>query len=1268
LTVLFTVSSTSGEIIDEFTEAPSGSLVVSTGWTHAQAFSVTDSPTMTEVVLNLERDEGSTGSVIVQIRSSDADGDPSASVIVTMSCAVSEIPTDTAKWVSFEPAAPQALSAGKYWIVCKVSGGSDAEIDWQVKGGNPNGVGHDTMTSFDGGSTWTVLQASDANFRVFGTRTPKTTTTTVVAKPSTVAVNGVCTIEVTVVDSDTNSVQGQGTVTLTKDGGTFGSDEVTLEDGTASTTWTAPGSLGSYTITADFNDYSFAGIVYQDSNDDTSITVVAKTCSTVTDLTLSPNSTTTRSTINISVSIVDGNSLPVPDGNVTFTCNTGSFADNPADVSGGSASTTWTAGNSTGEFTITANYSGYDGGTVKYGESSDSNDVTVDYTDVNTTTYVAVSPQYPYKNGSTYVLVEVKDGGSVYVPGGTVELSCTSGTFDNNSITLQGGKGYTKWHAPSTAGGRTIYATYQQHTGRGNRYLTSSDNCTALVVRDTDNTKGKLSWFSQWVSDYSCCSWLSSLPLSEPQSRGFTNTLTLSAGWCGDEHRNSGARADYMKSVWPGDEDGYMDKHDIVWYNGHGYPWCVTFTDPWYERDLGYSEALDAWGDKDTEWVALKTCQVMSMHPFWADTMDGVHLECGFHTNAESSDTYGQEFAKFMIKDSVYHQAHRVHQAWFLAADATHGTDKKQRVIGESKAMFDDHLWGQGYVNDDPSDDGWYWAVDHDVKDMCSPVAVSGGPYDVNVGETVQFDGSGSFDPDGGDYLFYVWDLNTAANTDSNDWDNSGLDSAWDDADLWGVMPTWVFDTAATYNIRLMVIDDDWHLASDYNTVTVNPGGPPKKAGDGVIVLSDGNEIEIVDNYPGLPNEVQLPLVLMVGTVMGYNEMMEVADYYGMEGSAGVDDSGNWTWVDGDNDLIINRYTGAVMYVDREKAYVHWTDPCDLPDDAEAIAVADAFLNGNGISRDGAVVDGVTDILRLEGEKGERTPTSRVSFQRRVNYRRTISYMGTPYPVVGPGGKIIVLMDEYRDVIMFVKVWRHAYTDMEVPLYPPVQAISDFHRLAEKALIGNSLIPPCKRIEIDNVAVGYYEDDFVTQQTMILPVYILDLTCQDDKGEKQVQVYMSAVTQPLEVTIEEPNAAVDVNYGEAVTFTSSVVGGAAPYTYEWESDVDGLLTTDANFVTSSLSVRYLSNGCVCDVLPHSISLKVTDSYGFETTEFIQVTVHGLCADFDRDDTVNLVDYERLAACWLAEIGDSGYDEKADFDADSIVDMKDLCVLTGEWLQ
>jgi len=276
--------------------------------------------------------------------------------------------------------------------------------------------------------------------------------------------------------------------------------------------------------------------------------------------------------------------------------------------------------------------------------------------------------------------------------------------------------------------------------------------------------------------------------------------------------------------------------------------------------------------------------------------------------------------------------------------------------------------------------------------------------------------------------------------------------------------------------------------------------------------------------------------------------------------------------------------------------------------------------------------------------------------------------MGTPYPVVGPGGKIIVLMDEYRDVIMFVKVWRHAYTDMEVPLYPPVQAISDFHRLAEKALIGNSLIPPCKRIEIDNVAVGYYEDDFVTQQTMILPVYILDLTCQDDKGEKQVQVYMSAVTQPLEVTIEEPNAAVDVNYGEAVTFTSSVVGGAAPYTYEWESDVDGLLTTDANFVTSSLSVRYLSNGCVCDVLPHSISLKVTDSYGFETTEFIQVTVHGLCADFDRDDTVNLVDYERLAACWLAEIGDSGYDEKADFDADSIVDMKDLCVLTGEWLQ
>ncbi|UCF43881.1 MAG: hypothetical protein JSV99_02870, partial [Planctomycetota bacterium] len=696
LGVVFTAGGASGEIIDEFTEAPTSSLIVSTTWTHAQAFSVTGNPTMTEVVLNLERDEGSTGSVIVQIRSSDADGDPSGSVIVQMSRAVSELEAEEVEWVSFEPAVPQALSAGKYWIVCKVSGGSNAKINWQIKAGNPNGVGHDTMTSLDGGSTWTVLQASDANFRVFGTRTPKSTTTTVVAKPSTVAVNGVCTIEVTVVDSDTNPVQGQGTVTLTKDGGTFGDDEVTLEDGTASTTWTAPGSLGSYTVTADFNDYSFAGIDYQDSNDDTSITVVAETRSTTTVLTPSPNSTTTRSTINISVTVVDGNGLAVPDGNVTFTCGTGSFADNPADVSAGSASTTWTAGGSTGQFTITANYSGYDSGTIIYGSSSGPNDVTVDYTDVNTTTYVGVSPQYPYKDGSTYVLVEVKDGGSVYVPGGTVELSGTSGTFDNNSITLQGGKGYTKWNAPSTAGGRTIYATYQQYTGRGNRYLTSSNNCVAQVMRDTDTTKGKLSWFSQWISDYSCCFWTSSLPLSEPQSRGFTNKLNSVSGWSGDEKHNSGARADYMKSAWPGDEDGYMDKHDIVWYNGHGLPWSFTFTDPWYEQDVTYSEAFDAWGDKDTEWVALKTCQVMSWHGFWADTMDGVHLECGFHTNAESSSTYGREFAKFMIKDSVYHQAHRVHQAWFLAADETHGTDKKQRVIGENKAMFDDHLWGQG--------------------------------------------------------------------------------------------------------------------------------------------------------------------------------------------------------------------------------------------------------------------------------------------------------------------------------------------------------------------------------------------------------------------------------------------------------------------------------------------------------------------------------------------------------------------------------------------
>ena len=109
------------------------------------------------------------------------------------------------------------------------------------------------------------------------------------------------------------------------------------------------------------------------------------------------------------------------------------------------------------------------------------------------------------------------------------------------------------------------------------------------------------------------------------------------------------------------------------------------------------------------------------------------------------------------------------------------------------------------------------------------PVADAGDDQDVLVNETVNFDGSRSRDPDGGD-LSYAWDF--------------GPDVT-DAEDVNGAMPSCIYRTPGTKVVRLTVTDDEGATAS--NTVTINvtspdPTTPVANAGsDQTVVL--GREV-----------------------------------------------------------------------------------------------------------------------------------------------------------------------------------------------------------------------------------------------------------------------------------------------------------------------------------------------------------------------------------------------------------------------------------------
>jgi len=96
---------------------------------------------------------------------------------------------------------------------------------------------------------------------------------------------------------------------------------------------------------------------------------------------------------------------------------------------------------------------------------------------------------------------------------------------------------------------------------------------------------------------------------------------------------------------------------------------------------------------------------------------------------------------------------------------------------------------------------------------------------------------------------------------------------------------------------------------------------------------------------------------------------------------------------------------------------------------------------------------------------------------------------------------------------------------------------------------------------------------------------------------------MPAISPPLEVNISSPDEDAEVGFNRSVSFTGSAIGGTSPYTYQWYSDVDGLLGTGPS-ISAVLSGSQREN----QIMSHIITLRATDNDGIVGTRGIPVTV------------------------------------------------------------
>lgn len=198
-----------------------------------------------------------------------------------------------------------------------------------------------------------------------------------------------------------------------------------------------------------------------------------------------------------------------------------------------------------------------------------------------------------------------------------------------------------------------------------------------------------------------------------------------------NEMSNSGVTKRFFwtgNSAWEQDfkspnDSNWIDNTDITLYTGHGNSGGFTFNVNKQDTVIDTNDATGDWGDKDLEWLALYSCQVLrlGLNPNvvgrWGQEFDGLHILLGFHTNAGANMGFTGEFAHNMLRNQFlwWNKPMKVRVAWFDATDSHQSNGRVAVAMGPIRSgnvsNYNDYFHGKGSVGPDiPSGSivGWW--------------------------------------------------------------------------------------------------------------------------------------------------------------------------------------------------------------------------------------------------------------------------------------------------------------------------------------------------------------------------------------------------------------------------------------------------------------------------------------------------------------------------------------------------------------------------------
>ncbi len=366
--------------------------------------------------------------------------------------------------------------------------------------------------------------------------------------------------------------------------------------------------------------------------------------------------------------------------------------------------------------------------------------------------------------------------------------------------------------------------------------------------------------------------------------------------------------------------------------------------------------------------------------------------------------------------------------------------------------------------------------------------------------------------------------------------------------------------------------------------------------------------------------------------------------------------------------------------------YYHDTGRLWLPDlniggfYSDPLGRAGQFLTDNGLMPSDTGASAVEYEYITSQDTNDVAPEPNQTYPQSccaVYARRLEAGLGGDHvSVAGPGAKLKVYIRENGGIIGCTGNWRNVQATSTVPVITKEEAWDLYSQYGERVAICPIIVDyNRKETDLNTATQAYYEYSALHLQTTLIPVWIFKVDYYD--GEDLLttaDAFIPAVQSfvPPVAGITEPGDASEFLHGENIRFRCSAVPGLGtpPYTYQWESDVDGLLSTEPNFKTCSLGINCISDGNTCEILPHTVSLTITDSQGLNSTDSIQVTIQRLAGDINCDGIIDFKDVALMSGQWLQAatlrpVGHWRFDEGQGIIAADIGTGGNDCTLMGD---